>query len=128
MVTASAGEHPWATRAGLIHARQHHVATTVRRHAPRARGRRRPKGATEPKPNEETMNAETQSTKPKTTKAEFVATFIKADGSPRTMRFASTIERVAAATGMITVWDVEKRSVRRLNLDTLVGRIIPLTA
>ena len=86
------------------------------------------KGATEPKPNEETMNAETQSTKPKTTKAEFVATFIKADGSPRTMRFASTIERVAAATGMITVWDVEKRSVRRLNLDTLVGRIIPLTA
>lgn len=86
------------------------------------------KGATEPKPNEETMNAETQSTKPKSTKAEFVATFIKADGSPRTMRFASTIERVAAATGMITVWDVEKRSVRRLNLDTLVGRIIPLTA
>ena len=32
------------------------------------------------------------------------------------------------ATGMITVWDVEKRGVRRLNLDTLVGRIIPLTA
>ena len=75
------------------------------------------------------MNAETQSEKPaKSTKAEFVATFIKADGSPRTMRFASTIERVAVATGMITVWDVEKRGVRRLNLDTLVGRIIPLTA
>jgi hypothetical protein len=112
----------------ISNARQHHVATTVRHHAGRARGRTRPKGATEPKPNEETMNAETQSTKPKTTKAEFVATFIKADGSPRTMRFASTLERVAAATGMITVWDVEKRGVRRLNLDTLVGRIIPLTA
>lgn len=76
------------------------------------------------------MKAESKSaaTKPKSTKAEFVATFIKADGSPRTMRFASTLERVAAASGMISVWDVEKRGVRRLNLDTLVGRIIPLTA
>ena len=75
------------------------------------------------------MNAETQSEKPaKSTKAEFVATFIKADGSLRTMRFASTIERIAATTGMITVWDVEKRSVRRLNLDNLIGRIIPVTA
>ena len=77
------------------------------------------------------MNAQTQpatTAKPKSTKAEFVATFIKADGTPRTMRFASTLERVAAATGIITVWDVEKRGVRRLNLDTLVGRVIPVTA
>lgn len=75
------------------------------------------------------MNADTQSGKPaKSTKAEFVATFIKADGTPRTMRFASTLERIASATGIITVWDVEKRGVRRLNLNTLVGRVIPVTA
>ena len=61
-------------------------------------------------------------------RAEFVATFIKADDSPRTMRFASTIERITNATsGMLTVWDVEKRGLRRLNLDTLVGRILPVT-
>jgi hypothetical protein len=71
------------------------------------------------------MNAETKTAK--STKAEFVATFIKADGTPRTMRFASTLERVATATGMISVWDVENRGVRRLNLDTLVGRVIPVT-
>jgi hypothetical protein len=35
--------------------------------------------------------------KKKSKSAEFIATFIKADGSPRTMRFACTPERLAHA-------------------------------
>lgn len=73
------------------------------------------------------MNTQTTTAKPKAAKAEFVATFIKADGSPRTMRFAATLERIAAASGVITVWDVENRGLRKLNLNTLVGRILPVT-
>jgi len=44
------------------------------------------------------------------------------------MRFAATLERIAAASGVITVWDVENRGLRKLNLNTLVGRILPVTA
>ena len=57
--------------------------------------------------------------------AEFIATFIKADGSPRTMRFACTHERLNQTSGRLTVWDLENRGLRRLNLATLVGRILP---
>ena len=61
--------------------------------------------------------------------AEFIATFIKADGSPRTMRFACTPERLAHAfPGMdyqMTVWDVENKGPRRLNFATVIGRILP---
>ena len=61
--------------------------------------------------------------------AEFIATFIKADGSPRTMRFACTPERLAHAfPGMdyqMTVWDVENKGLRRLNFATVIGRVLP---
>ena len=67
--------------------------------------------------------------KKKSKSAEFIATFIKADGSPRTMRFACMPERLAHAfPGMdyqMTVWDVENRGLRRLNLATVIGRILP---
>ena len=64
--------------------------------------------------------------------AEFIATFIKADGTPRTLRFASTPERLAnVKPGMdfqMTVWDVENKGLRRLNLATVIGRILPAAA
>ena len=63
--------------------------------------------------------------KKKSRSAEFIATFIKADGSPRTMRFACTHERLNQTSGRLTVWDLENRGLRRLNLATLVGRILP---
>ena len=70
--------------------------------------------------------------KKKSKSAEFIATFIKADGSPRTMRFACTPERLANAhPGMdyqMTVWDVENRGLRRLNFATVIGRILPAAA
>ena len=77
--------------------------------------------------NETTAIAATPKKKSKT--AEFIATFIKADGQPRTMRFACTHERLAnVKPGMdfqMTVWDVESRGLRRLNLATVIGRILP---
>ena len=61
--------------------------------------------------------------------AEYIATFIKADGNPRTMRFACSAQRLATVKpGMdfqMTVWDVESRGLRRLNLATVIGRILP---
>ena len=67
--------------------------------------------------------------KKKSKSAEFIATFIKADGSPRTMRFACTPERLAnTKPGMdyqMTVWDVENKGLRRLNFATVIGRILP---
>ena len=75
------------------------------------------------------LTAETSKPAKKRKSAEFIATFIKADGSPRTMRFACTPERLAHAfPGMdyqMTVWDVENRGLRRLNLATVIGRILP---
>ena len=73
-------------------------------------------------------------TKPakKSKTAEFIATFIKSDGQPRTIRFACTHERLAnVQPGMdfqMTVWDVENRGLRRLNLATVIGRILPAAA
>ena len=49
----------------------------------------------------------------KTPNLEYVGTFIKASGAARTMR----------SGGLITVYDVEKRSLRKFNLTTLVGRL-----
>jgi uncharacterized OB-fold protein len=67
--------------------------------------------------------------KKKSKTAEFIATFIKSDGQPRTMRFACTHERLSnVKPGMdfqMTVWDVESRGLRRLNLATVIGRILP---
>ena len=80
----------------------------------------------------ETLALTAQPSKPakkKSKSAEFIATFIKADGSPRTMRFACTPERLANAfPGMdyqMTVWDVENKGLRRLNFATVIGRILP---
>ena len=80
----------------------------------------------------ETLALTAKPSKPATKKsksAEFIATFIKADGSPRTMRFACTPERLAHAfPGMdyqMTVWDVENKGLRRLNFATVIGRILP---
>ena len=83
------------------------------------------------------MNAthEIAVTKPprkKSKAAEFIATFIKSDGQPRTLRFACTHERLATVKpGMdfqMTVWDVENKGLRRLNLATVIGRILPTAA
>ena len=70
--------------------------------------------------------------KKKSKTAEFIATFIKSDGQPRTLRFACTHERLAnVKPGMdfqMTVWDVQNKGLRRLNLATVIGRILPAAA
>ncbi|MFZ4764655.1 MAG: hypothetical protein ACOYMN_06840 [Roseimicrobium sp.] len=70
--------------------------------------------------------------KKKSKAAEFIATFIKADGQPHTLRFACTHARLAMVKpGMdfqMTVWDVENKGLRRLNLATVIGRILPAAA
>lgn len=70
--------------------------------------------------------------KKKSRTAEFIATFIKSDGQPRTLRFACTHERLSnVKPGMdfqMTVWDVESKGLRRLNLATVIGRILPAAA
>ena len=58
----------------------------------------------------------------KTPKLEYVGTFIKASGAARTMRFVTSPDKLRSG-GLITVYDVEKRSLRKFNLTTLVGRL-----
>ena len=53
---------------------------------------------------------------------EYVGTFIKASGAARTMRFVTSPDKLRSG-GLITVFDVEKRSLRKFNLATLVGRL-----
>ena len=55
-------------------------------------------------------------------KIEYLGTFIKATGAARTMRFTTSQEKLRGG-GLITVFDVEKRSLRKFNLATLVGRL-----
>ena len=55
-------------------------------------------------------------------KLEYVGTFIKASGAARTMRFVTSPDKLRSG-GLITVFDVEKRSLRKFNLATLVGRL-----
>ena len=55
-------------------------------------------------------------------KTEYVGTFIKATGQPRTMRFVTSPEKLLAG-GLITVFDVENRGLRKFNLARLVGRL-----
>jgi hypothetical protein len=59
-------------------------------------------------------------------RTEFVGTFIKASGAARTMRFVTSPEKLHAG-GLITVFDVERRGLRKFNLATLVGRLTALT-
>ena len=58
----------------------------------------------------------------KTPNLEYVGTFIKASGAARTMRFVTSPDKLCSG-GLITVFDVEKRSLRKFNLTTLVGRL-----
>jgi hypothetical protein len=62
-------------------------------------------------------------------RTEFVGTFIKASGAARTMRFVTSPNKLRAG-GLITVFDVERRGLRKFNLATLVGRLsaVPSTA
>jgi len=53
---------------------------------------------------------------------EYVGTFIKASGAARTMRFVTSPDKLRSG-GLITVYDVEKRSLRKFNLAALVGRL-----
>ena len=57
---------------------------------------------------------------------EYVGTFIKATGAARTMRFVTSPDKLRSG-GLITVFDVEKRSLRKFNLATVVGRLTALT-
>jgi len=55
-------------------------------------------------------------------RTEYVGTFTKATGEARTMRF-TTSETNLQKRGLITVYDVENRGLRKFNLSTLIGRI-----
>ena len=59
-------------------------------------------------------------------RTEFVGTFIKASGAARTMCFLTSPEKLRAG-GLITVFDVERRGLRKFNLNTLVGRLSAVT-
>ena len=59
-------------------------------------------------------------------KTEYLGTFIKATGAARTMRFVTSPDKLRSG-GLITVFDVEKRSLRKFNLAKLVGRLTALT-
>jgi hypothetical protein len=57
-----------------------------------------------------------------TIRQEYVASFTKASGEVRTMRFTTSQENLRKQ-GLITVYDVENRGLRKFNLSTLIGRI-----
>jgi hypothetical protein len=57
-----------------------------------------------------------------TQRSEYVGTFTKSNGQARTMRF-TTSEANLKKSGLITVYDVENRGLRKFNLSTLIGRI-----
>jgi len=59
-------------------------------------------------------------------RTEFVGTFIKASGAARTMRFVTSPDKLRVG-GLITVFDVERRGLRKFNLTTLVGRLSAVT-
>ena len=58
-----------------------------------------------------------------TKRSEYIGTFIKASGAARTMRFTTAAAKLGKR-GLITVWDVESRGLRKFNLNTLLGRIV----
>ena len=58
-----------------------------------------------------------------TKRSEYIGTFIKASGAARTMRFTTAAANLGKR-GLITVWDVESRGLRKFNLNTLMGRIV----
>ena len=58
----------------------------------------------------------------KTPKPQYVGTFIKASGEARTMRFATSEQNIRSG-GLITIYDVENRGLRKFNLAKVVGRL-----
>ena len=60
-------------------------------------------------------------------RTEFVGTFIKASGAARTMRFVTSPDKLRSG-GVITVFDVERRGLRKFNLAKLVGRLSAVTS
>ena len=58
----------------------------------------------------------------KTKKPQYVGTFLKASGEARTMRFVSS-EQAIRSGGLITVFDVEHRGLRKFNLAKSIGRL-----
>ena len=58
----------------------------------------------------------------KTNKSQYVGTFLKASGEARTMRFVTSEQNIRSG-GLITVFDVENRSLRKFNLGTIIGRL-----
>ena len=60
-------------------------------------------------------------------RTEYVGSFVKASGQVRTMRFTTSPEKLNAG-GLITVWDVESRGLRKFNLNKLVGRLAAVEA
>ena len=55
-------------------------------------------------------------------RSQYIGTFVKASGEARTMRFTTSPAKLGGG-GLITVWDVESRGLRKFNLSTLVGRL-----
>ncbi len=60
-------------------------------------------------------------------RTQYIGTFVKASGEARTMRFTTSPEKITGR-GLITVWDVERRGLRKFNLATLVGRLTSIGA
>jgi|LakMenEpi03Aug12_release.lakeMendotaPanAssembly.Ray.scaffolds.fasta_scaffold989502_2 hypothetical protein len=63
----------------------------------------------------------------KKTHTTYVGTFVKVSGEFRTMRFATSPEKIQKG-GMACVWDVEKKALRRFNFSTLVGQLVKVVA
>ena len=57
-----------------------------------------------------------------TKRSEYIGTFVNASGETRTMRF-TTVAANLGKRGLITVYDVESRGLRKFNLNTLIGRL-----
>ena len=58
----------------------------------------------------------------KTNKSQYVGTFLKASGEARTMRFVTSEQNIRSG-GLITVFDVENRGLRKFNFAKIIGRL-----
>jgi len=58
----------------------------------------------------------------KTPKLQYLGTFLKASGEARTMRFVTSEQNIRSG-GLITVFDVENRGLRKFNFAKIIGRL-----
>jgi len=58
----------------------------------------------------------------KTPKLQYLGTFLKASGEARTMRFVTSEQNIRSG-GLITVFDVENRGLRKFNFAKISGRL-----